>query len=167
MRRKWIAALVCMALMLCALPQGTLGEQPHSLTLVLLNDWVVVQAGTTVYRDSELTQSWGMIPEGIIVQRRYDLQNGRTAVVNGKYLGYVASDRIAELREGDWLCAARNTRAYQKPSLQSRWIGVNSGLAMQLVAVNGACAAVRRGNVVAHMYIGHLKPIPWAYAVST
>ena len=166
MMRRWMAAALCAAMLLCGLPRAAISEDAHSLTLTLLNDWVVARGNATVYRDPEMTRPWGQLPGFMILQRRYDLQNGCTAVANGKYCGYIATDDLMmELWEGDWLCAARDTRAYQGPSLNSRWVKVKQGLPVQLVSISGSCAKVRRGNIVAYMYIGHLKPITTAIAV--
>lgn len=155
MKRKWTAALLCIVI-LCGLAQA---ETPHTLTLELLNDWVIARGGAVVYRDAEMTKPWGNLPGFMLLQRRFDLKDGRTAVANGRYLGYIASDALTELKEGDWLYAACSTRAYQKPSLKSRWVNVRQGLPVQLVAVTGSCAMVRRGSIVAYMYVGHLRPI--------
>ena len=163
MNRKWIAMLLCAALLMCAPAQAE--ETAHSLTLELLNDWMVVKADAVVYRDVEMTKPWCRISADMIVQRRYDLGNGCTAVVNGKNLGYISSDALNKLQEGEWVYAACNTRAYQRPSLRSRWVGVKQGLPMQLVAISGSCAKVRRGNAVAYMYVGHLRLMKYSWAV--
>ena len=163
MMRRWIVMLLCAALLLCGLAQAE--EMPHTLTLDILNDWVAVHADATVYRDKEMTKPWCKISAGTIVQRLYDLKNGCTALVNGKKLGYISSDALKELQEGEWVYAACNTRAYQRPSVKSRWIRVKQGMPLQLVAISSSCAKVRRGNAVAYMYVGHLRLMKYAWAV--
>ena len=167
MIKRWIAAVLCAVLLLCVPVVQVSAEQPHTLTLKLLNDWVIARAGATVYRDAEMKHPWGKLSSDRVVKRRAELGGGCTAIMSGKLIGYVNDKDLACLKEGDWLCASRDTRAYRRPSLRSRSIGVKKGTEVQLVEISGSCAKVRRGSVEAYMYIGHLKLKPVAWAVST
>ena len=164
--KRWIAAVLCAALLFCMPAPRVLAEQPKTQTAELLNDWVVARAGAMVYRDAEMKRTLGKLSEDRIVKRRVAL-GSCTAIASGKLTGYVANGALTALKEGDWLCASRDTRAYRWPSLRSRSVGVKKGTAVQLVEIDGTCAKVRRGSVEAYMYIGHLKLQPVSWAVST
>lgn len=161
-RMRRIIALVCIALLLCAVPAES--EGTRSGVLFRTDDWVIVQSGATVYRDPELTQPWTRLP-GCIVKRCCDFGNGCTWVSNGKRQGYMKSEDLSNLAEGVGLYAACNTRAYQGPSLKSRWVKVRQGVDVELIAVQGSCAKVQRDGIIAYMYIGHLRPIGSATAM--
>lgn len=161
-RMKRIIALVCAALLLCAVPAGA--ETTRSGVPTRIDDWLIVQTGATIYRDPALTKPWMRLP-GCIVKGCYDLGNGCAGVSNGKRLGYMKSEDLSKLSKGVGLYAARNTRAYQGPSLKSRWIKVPQGTDVELVALRGSCAEVQMNGKIAYMYIGHLRPIGTATAV--
>ena len=156
-RMKRIVALACAALLLCAVPA-------EAGALTRTDDWVIVQSGAAVYRDPELAKPWTLLT-GCIVKRCYDLGNGRSAVSNGKRMGYMKSSDLSKLTDGIRLYAGCNTRAYQAPSLKSRWIKVPQGTDVELIALKGSCAMVQRDGKTAYMYIGHLRPIGTATAV--
>lgn len=157
------AALLCLALC-AAVACPALADGAASGVLERMDDWVIVPAGTTVYRDPELTLPWTVTPH-MLARRVCELNAGCTVLANGARVGYVRPDDLEELGMGVRLYAVRDTRAYQRPSTSSRWVKVREGTVVELLAVRGSCAWVRREGVTGYMNIAHLRPIGEAVAV--
>lgn len=170
MKKIYIAALTLILVFtsMTALAEqaaaGTSATLSYSAVATLVNEWGILKGGATVYRDTGCSRKWATVPSDMIV-KVHSYGAGIAVIKNGSKTAYVAVSDLEKLEPGKQLYANRNTRAYQVANLKSRYLKVPQGLTVEFVGISGSCAKVKRNGHVGYMYIGHLTPVGWAWAV--
>ena len=131
---------------------------------------VVTADSMPVYSQVESHDYLGSLPRGAEVT--VEAYSGNVALIS--YRGYYGLAKVSDMKavaepaavqntavqsetvQSRPVIAVRATRIYKKPSTRSRYISVEAGTSMTLLAVSGNCAKVERGGVVGYAVYSHL-----------
>lgn len=92
---------------------------------------------------------------------------GRTGIARIQDLAR-AAEATAQEETGRAMVANRDSRVYSKASTTSSYSGISAGESVELLAVNGSIARVRRDGKVGYMAYSHLsEPGAWTQSAET
>lgn len=120
---------------------------------------IVTGGDLNVYRDPYLTKFWGTVEVNTEVTINMTIGGVSQITLNGK-TGYCESDAVVEKQEAmpetTVTKTTRATRVYRSPNLRSQYVNVPAGTELEVIAIQGSCAKVRKGSKIGYTYAGHL-----------
>ena len=154
--KRLLSALLALLLIAAAMP----AMAASSFEAVVTSDSMPVYAQTAPH------DYLGALPRGTRVTV-LDYVNGVALIL---YRGYEGVARVSDMQRvadepettveaptaAKPVIALRDTRVYRQASVSSRYVTVQAGTQMNLLAVNGNCAKVERGGAVGYMVYSHL-----------
>lgn len=144
--RRWVA--ICMVILSLATMAQAEGIPA-----------IVVAQNMPVYADSGFMWPLGSLPVTTVVTLEASVGNV-AAISLGENKGYAAMADLLKIEDIATVMEFNtDSRVYQAPKLSSRWLPVDAGLEVNLLATHGAWAMVEREGIVAYTNRYHLSEV--------
>ena len=144
-----LSIVMLVALIFSAMPAVALADSSFS---------AYVKVGSMrVYRDASLSSYWGSLPEKTIVTVKAYAGDVAQISYKGK-TGYAAISDMGTVESiADRAVTTQKTRVYERANTSSRYVTVDKGVSVNVLAINGSCAMVERNGKVGYMLVSHLS----------